>query len=98
MEKISLECALEILLKKIQPLKVTEEKCILDSLGYVLAEDLLSPLNNPPFNRSPLDGFTFNNNDSTTATENNPIIFKVISDIFAGDFCNKKYLQKKLSE
>lgn len=95
MEKISLECALEILLKKIQPLKVTEEKCILDSLGYLLAEDLLSPLNNPPFNRSPLDGFTFNNNDSTTATENNPIIFKVISDIFAGDFCNKKISSKE---
>lgn len=94
MEQISLECALETLLEKIQPLKNVEEKYILDSLGFVLAEDILSPLNNPPFNRSPLDGFTFNNTDTIGATKDNPIAFNVISEILAGDFCDKKSLQR----
>lgn len=95
MEQISLECALETLLEKIQPLKNVEEKYILDSLGFVLAEDILSPLNNPPFNRSPLDGFTFNNTDTIGATKDNPIAFNVISEILAGDFCDKKNLSKE---
>ena len=86
MEQIELESAIEILLKKVQPLNKIEEKNILDSLGFILAEDIFSPLNNPPFNRSPLDGFTFNNIDSKNATEENPIILKVKSEIFAGDF------------
>lgn len=95
MEQISLECALETLLKQIQPLNTVEEKYILDSLGFVLAEDILSPLNNPPFNRSPLDGFTFNSNDSNGASVENPIAFNVISEIFAGDFSNKKISSKE---
>ncbi|MGL5521368.1 MAG: hypothetical protein ACRDA2_04825, partial [Cetobacterium sp.] len=95
MEQISLECALETLLKQIQPLNTVEEKYILDSLGFVLAEDILSPLNNPPFNRSPLDGFTFSSNDSNGASVENPIAFNVISEIFAGDFSNKKISSKE---
>lgn len=88
MEQINLEDAIKILLEKIQPLKVIEEKNILDSLGFVLAEDVFSPLNNPPFNRSPLDGFTFNFIDSIGANEVNPINLKVVSEVFAGDYSN----------
>ena len=94
MEQIELESAIEILLKKVQPLNKIEEKNILDSLGFVLAEDIFSPLNNPPFNRSPLDGFTFNNIDSKNATEENPVTLKVKSEIFAGDF-SKEILKNK---
>ncbi|MGL5278567.1 MAG: molybdopterin molybdotransferase MoeA [Cetobacterium sp.] len=95
MVQISLECALETLLKKIQPLNSIEEKYILDSLGFVLAEDVLSPMNNPPFNRSPLDGFTFNSEDSIGATKDSPVALNVISEIFAGDFCTKKISSKE---
>lgn len=52
-------------------------------------------MNNPPFNRSPLDGFTFNNTDTIGATKDNPIAFNVISEILAGDFCDKKNLSKE---
>ncbi|MGL4954413.1 MAG: hypothetical protein ACRC4Y_02915, partial [Cetobacterium sp.] len=81
MEKISLELALETLLNKVNILKEFEEKNILDSLGFVLGEDILSPLNNPPFNRSPLDGFTFNSFDTIGASKDNPAIFLVKSEI-----------------
>ncbi|MDX8336035.1 molybdopterin molybdotransferase MoeA [Candidatus Cetobacterium colombiensis] len=94
MEQINLENAIEILLENVKPLKEIEEKYILDSLGFVLAEDIISPLNNPPFNRSPLDGFTFNNLDTLGATKENPITFKVISEVFAGDF-SKETLNPK---
>ncbi|MGL5203916.1 molybdopterin molybdotransferase MoeA [Cetobacterium sp.] len=90
MEKISLELALETLLNKVNILKEFEEKNILDSLGFVLGEDILSPLNNPPFNRSPLDGFTFNSFDTIGASKDNPAIFLVKSEIFAGGYCDDK--------
>ena len=37
---------------------------ILDSLDYVLAEDIESDINIPPFNRSPLDGYAYRSEDT----------------------------------
>lgn len=90
MEKISLELALETLLNKIEVLNEYEYRSLLDSSGFVLAEDIISPLNNPPFNRSPLDGFTLNSSDTIGATKDNPIVFTVKSEIFAGGYCNEE--------
>lgn len=90
MEEINLEHAIETLLQNIETLKNIEEKSILDSLGFILGEDIYSKLDNPPFNRSPLDGFTFNSLDSIGATKEIPITFKVKSEIFAGDYCDDK--------
>lgn len=94
-EQIDLENAIEILLEKIQPLKNIEEKNILDSLGFILAENILSPLNNPPFNRSPLDGFTFNSADSHGASKDTPITLKVISEVYAGDYSEEEIHPKE---
>ncbi|MGL4988340.1 MAG: hypothetical protein ACRC5F_03735, partial [Cetobacterium sp.] len=88
MEGINLEHAIETLLNKVEPLKVIEEKSILESLGFILGEDIYSKLDNPPFNRSPLDGFTFNHADSIASSKENQTIFKVKSDIFAGEYCD----------
>ncbi|MGL5543760.1 MAG: molybdopterin molybdotransferase MoeA [Cetobacterium sp.] len=90
MEKISLELAIETLLNKIEVLNEYEYRSLLDSSGFVLAEDIISPLNNPPFNRSPLDGFTLNSSDTIGATKDNPIVFSVKSEIFAGGYCNEE--------
>lgn len=86
MELINLEDATEILLRKVSSLEEYEEKEILDSLGYVLGDDIYSPINNPPFNRSPLDGFSFKSICSEGATKNSPQILDVISAVYAGDY------------
>ncbi|MGL6168899.1 MAG: molybdopterin molybdotransferase MoeA, partial [Fusobacteriaceae bacterium] len=44
----------------------------------------------PPFNRSPLDGFTFNSLDTIKASKENPIKFSVKAEIFAGDYSDEK--------
>ncbi|WP_297598785.1 molybdopterin molybdotransferase MoeA [uncultured Cetobacterium sp.] len=85
MELISLENAINILLQHISPIKQIEEKSILDSLGFILSEDIYSPINNPPFNRSPLDGFSFNSDLSLGASKNNPKTLTVHNEIYAGD-------------
>lgn len=90
MEYISLESAIKILLENTNVIKDLEEKNIMDSLGYVLAEDIYSTLDSPPFNRSPLDGFTFNAKDSIGATKETPKEFKVIDEVYAGGFTNKR--------
>ena len=63
---------------------------LLDSLDYVLAEDIKSNINMPPFNRSPLDGYAYRSEDTINATENSPVTLEVIDTIQAGYVSNKK--------
>jgi molybdopterin molybdotransferase len=63
---------------------------ILDSLDYVLAEDIESDINIPPFNRSPLDGYAYRSEDTLEATKDSPITLEVIDNIQAGYVSNKK--------
>ncbi|MEG0068865.1 MAG: molybdopterin molybdotransferase MoeA [Cetobacterium sp.] len=90
MELITLEHAVKILLEKVLPIKKYEERTILNSLGFILNETIYSPLNNPPFNRSPLDGFCFNSNLSIGASKTSPKTLEVFTEIFAGDYFNKE--------
>lgn len=57
---IELEQAIEILKKNAPEICEVEEKNLLDCVGKICAENYFAKLDNPPFNRSPLDGFTFN--------------------------------------
>lgn len=57
---------------------------ILDSLGYVLGEDIISDINMPPFDRSPLDGYALRSEDIVGANKENPITLEVIDYIPAG--------------
>ena len=45
-------------------------------LGYVLAEDVLSPIDMPPFDNSAMDGYAINECDSDK--------YKVVAEIQAG--------------
>jgi molybdopterin molybdotransferase len=52
------------------------------SLGYVLAEDIFSPIDMPPFRQSAMDGYAFTASELTT--------FKIVDTIQAGSFTNIK--------
>ena len=90
MEHIDLEKAIELLIENTIALEQKEERNILESLGFVLGEDIYSPIDNPPFSRSPLDGFSFNNKISKNVSQNNPKEIDVFSEICAGDFLEKE--------
>ena len=59
MQDIELEQAVEVLLAHTQPVSETEHVPLLDAMGRVAAEDVCAGFDNPPFDRSPLDGYTF---------------------------------------
>ena len=86
---ISLEEARELLFSKLKKIDY-EEVSIEDSLGRVLYEDIYSEIDNPPFPRSPLDGYAVRGEDTKGASKENPIELKTIDKIYAGYVSEKK--------
>ncbi|SES71320.1 gephyrin-like molybdotransferase Glp [Anaerobranca gottschalkii] len=80
---IEIKSALEMLITEVEPLSPVSLN-LMDTLGYVLAEDIFSPLNIPPFDRSPLDGFAIRACDTVKATKDEPVTFKIIDFAAAG--------------
>ncbi|WP_415536434.1 gephyrin-like molybdotransferase Glp [Dehalobacter sp. 4CP] len=66
------------------PLTEMENNHLADTLGRVLAEDIVARENIPPFSRSPYDGFVFRAEDTAGASEANPVTFEVIEEVPAG--------------
>lgn len=80
---ISVEEAQETILSKIRRLE-TEEVPILESLGRVLDEDILSEADIPPFNNSAMDGYAVRSADTSGAWPGEPVELKVLGDVAAG--------------
>jgi molybdopterin biosynthesis enzyme len=62
----------------------TERVSLLEAHGRVLAQDITAPINQPPFDRSPLDGYALRAEDSVGASKERPVRLKVIEEVFAG--------------
>tara|TARA_R110000737_G_scaffold352064_1_gene396498 strand:- start:51100 stop:52269 length:1170 start_codon:yes stop_codon:yes gene_type:complete len=73
---ISVNEALSILDKNIPESKVVEIP-LLEAHEHFLAQDIVSPINMPPFRQSAMDGYALNIHDSLT--------YKLIGEIKAGD-------------
>lgn len=86
MQDISLEQAIEVLLKHTKRIEAVEEVSLLASLGRVIAEDAVASFDNPPFDRSPLDGYTFASAGTKGASKEQPASFAIIGEECAGDF------------
>lgn len=86
---ITLEEAQELLLKEVKVNDI-EEVNIFNSLGRVLAEDIISPIDSPPFNKSPLDGYAVMAQSLEGSSKENPRVLKVIDKVFAGEVSCKK--------
>jgi len=72
-----------MLLECIQPAG-TEKIDIRSALGRVLAEDIYAPVNLPPFNRSPLDGYAVRAEDIAAAAPDCPVLLEISQEIPAG--------------
>jgi molybdopterin molybdotransferase len=83
MSLIEVDEARTIILEKIQPLGV-EKVSINDALGRVLAEDIISGVNNPPMDNSAMDGYALIAADIQTATPETPVALEMIDEIAAG--------------
>lgn len=58
---------------------------ILSALTRVLAVDITAPFDQPPFARSPLDGYTFNAAGSIGATPEQPARLRIVGKEYAGE-------------
>lgn len=76
---ISLEEALSILNSSITKNEV-EQVHILNSINKVVAENIYATINNPPFDKSAMDGYAIN----VSNEQNKGDIFKVVGEVFAG--------------
>lgn len=79
MEGIEFEQAIELLTANVAVIDETEEVSLIESVGRVAAQDYFATIDNPPFDRSPLDGYALKSNDT-------PGKFKVVGEECAGDF------------
>ena len=75
---ISVEKAKQ-LLEAFAPLQNQERKSVEESLGHVLATDIESPINMPPFPQSAMDGYALGGQNLSANTT-----FKVIGEVAAG--------------
>lgn len=80
---ISLEEALEIIDNNINHLQI-EEVDLLNAINKVLAEDIYSLINNPPFAKSAMDGYAIKHDGESR--------LKVIDEIYAGQ-CSCKEVE-----
>ena len=79
MEGIEFERAIELLTANVAVIDETEEVSLIESVGRVAAQDYFATIDNPPFDRSPLDGYALKSTDT-------PGKFKVVGEECAGDF------------
>ena len=56
---MSVQEALNTMLAQIMPVSECVTVSLANSQGHILAEDVLSPLNMPPFDNSAMDGYAF---------------------------------------
>lgn len=66
--------------KRLRPESVT----LIDALDRVIAEDIASPINLPPFDNSAMDGYAICCEDSSGASPDSPVALSVLMDIPAG--------------
>jgi len=82
---VPLEKALEVIGSF--PLEPETEKVPLsEALGRVLAEDVVSPIDVPSFDRATVDGYALRAEDTFMASESEPVRLKVVGEVNAGDF------------
>lgn len=82
---ISLEEALTIMDQKVTPLQ-SETVPLIESVGRVCCESIYSTINNPPFDKSAMDGYAVRVEDLNEV----PKQLDVIATVFAGTNCEEE--------
>lgn len=85
---ISLEEAINILNDNVEHLDV-EEVNLIDGINRVLATNIYSTIDNPPFDKSAMDGYAVIAEDSKLKEK-----IKVIDKVFAGEVCSSEVISK----
>ena len=60
-----------------------EQRRLADALGCALTEDVVAPIDVPPFDRSNVDGFAVRSADLASATEASPVRLMLNDEVIA---------------
>ncbi|MEZ3433482.1 MAG: molybdopterin molybdotransferase MoeA [Lachnospiraceae bacterium] len=90
MSELTLEQAQGLLLERIKEIKETERIPLWDAIGRVTAEDIFAKHDQPPFPRSPLDGYAVRSGDIKGASKGSPARLTVIDEADAGHVSKTK--------
>ena len=74
---ITVEKAFKLVKNNVIPTQISMLCKATNSLGLVLAEDVISPINMPPFRQSAMDGYALNIHDDSS--------YNIIDEVKAGD-------------
>jgi molybdopterin molybdotransferase len=88
---LNVEEALQKILAEVNVLEA-ETVPIMEALGQVLAEDIVSNINVPPLDNSAMDGFAVRSQDTRGASPKTPITLKVTDTVLAGGISKKGVL------
>jgi len=83
------EDAMNTLLSVVNNGKNVEEILLMDAFRRVTGEDIYANINQPPFDRSPLDGYAVRHQDIQDANRMIPAVLTVTQTIHAGDVPQK---------
>jgi molybdopterin molybdotransferase len=81
---LSVEAARDAVLAAVAGATETEVVSIFDSLGRVLAEDVVSGLDLPPWDNSAMDGYAIRSQDVANVAEGGRALLRVTADLAAG--------------
>ncbi|MEG2788298.1 MAG: molybdopterin molybdotransferase MoeA [Romboutsia sp.] len=95
MENIDLEIAIKVILDSVNEINDIEKIRIEDSRCRILGEDIYAPINQPPFDRSPLDGYALKSVNTIGSSRNTPVKLKVVDEVFAGGYSNRTLNDKE---
>jgi molybdopterin molybdotransferase len=84
--------ALTIIMRSVSPL-AAEERALMDALGSVLAKDVVSTVDLPPWDNSAMDGFAVRAEDVRGASAERPATLRVVDDVPAGQFAARPVRQ-----
>ena len=77
--------AFRMMMDDLREIPDAEEVSLTEALGRVLAEDVTSPIDSPPFDRSAVDGYALRAEDTFHAREYSPVELRVVDEITAGE-------------
>ena len=90
MTNVELELAIQIMDDSVNKIEDLEEINVEDARNRILGEDIYAPINQPPFDRSPLDGYALRAVDTTNASKETPVKLKVVDEVFAGGYTDRE--------
>jgi molybdopterin molybdotransferase len=82
---LRIEDALEIVLARV-PRMPAEPVPLAQALGRTLAAPIISPIHQPPWDNSAMDGFAVHGADIRSASPEAPVTLRIVDDVRAGGF------------